>query len=633
MGWLQEGTYLSWEETEQIGDTVKRRAAKQFVNYFTGLNGADRGFTLKFGDEMEYIIVKFDHRNLKARVSLKAYQLLERIDHRTNDENLLTECSIWMPEYAGYMLEGTPKDPYEGLLFGGDGPVKIIEGNLKQRRREVQALLADDELLLSISTFPRLGCDGFSWPIYAPNHRKSITGSLFLPDEIIYPHTRYSILTRDMMRHRRGKVTINVPIFKDIDTASNFQEDHTIILRYAADKNKAANHASLPGHIYMDAMAFGLGNCCLQITLQAYCLEEARILYDQLATFCPIMLALTAASPVFRGYLTEIDSQWHVTSKAMDCRSEEEKGLKPLTDGKYRIAKSRYDSVSLYLSEEGQRLNVIHAPCDIETYRTLRNAGIDHWLSQHIAFHFVRRPIGLVKEHIEQDDDQRDIRLFQTLYMANYLSMRLKIPSPESNIGWRVEFRPCETQITDFENAAVICFVMLLSRTILSYKLNFLLPINKVDENMKIAEKKDAVILEKFWMRENIRSTTNPQRGLYEEPISIRLTIDEIINGKDEFPGLVPLIKSYVSNMELDPATYTTFTTYLDYIKRKSVGTIPTVANWMRKFIRAHPAYRFDSVVTDEINYDLLSAIGKIQDGKVYESYVTSTYKRTPADW
>ena len=48
--------------------------------------------------------------------------------------------------------------------------------------------------------------------------------------------------------------------------------------------------ASLPDHIYMDAMAFGMGCCCLQMTFQACNICEARHLYDQLSPMCPIMV-------------------------------------------------------------------------------------------------------------------------------------------------------------------------------------------------------------------------------------------------------------------------------------------------------------------------------------------------------
>ena len=58
--------------------------------------------------------------------------------------------------------------------------------------------------------------------------------------------------------------------------------------------------------------------------------------------------------------------------------------------------------------------------------------------------------------------------------------MRFKVPPVNSNIGWRVEFRPCEVQITDFENAAFGVFIVLLTRAILTFKLNMLIPISKV---------------------------------------------------------------------------------------------------------------------------------------------------------
>ena len=82
--------------------------------------------------------------------------------------------------------------------------------------------------------------------------------------------------------------------------------------------------------------------------------------------------------------------------------------------------------------------------------------------------------------------------------------MRFKPPPPNSEIGWRIEFRPCELQFTDFENAAICCFVVLVTRVILSYKYNILIPISKVDENMKRAQKRDAIFNQKFYFRRNI---------------------------------------------------------------------------------------------------------------------------------
>ena len=63
--------------------------------------------------------------------------------------------------------------------------------------------------------------------------------------------------------------------------------------------------------------------------------------------------------------------------------------------------------------------------------------------------------------------------------------MRFKSPpSAESDIGWRVEFRPMDIQLTDFENAALTIFVGMIANLINEFKLDFVLPISQVDENM-----------------------------------------------------------------------------------------------------------------------------------------------------
>lgn len=49
--------------------------------------------------------------------------------------------------------------------------------------------------------------------------------------------------------------------------------------------------------------------------------------------------------------------------------------------------------------------------------------------------------------------------------------MRLKLPPPNADIGWRVEFRTMEVQLTDFENAAFSIFTVLLSRIVLAFKV------------------------------------------------------------------------------------------------------------------------------------------------------------------
>ena len=43
-----------------------------------------------------------------------------------------------------------------------------------------------------------------------------------------------------------------------------------------------------------------------------------------------------------------------------------------------------------------------------------------------------------------------------------------------------------------------------------------------------------------------------------------------------------------------------------------SIGTLRTPATWIRNFVRSHPAYKHDSVVSQEINYDLMVAVDEM---------------------
>uniref|UniRef100_A0A6Q2ZGF4 Glutamate--cysteine ligase n=2 Tax=Esox lucius TaxID=8010 RepID=A0A6Q2ZGF4_ESOLU len=204
--------------------------------------------------------------------------------------------------------------------------------------------------------------------------------------------------------------------------------------------------------------------------------------------------------------------------------------------------------------------------------------------------------------------------------------MRFKPPPPNSEIGWRVEFRPMEVQLTDFENSAYVVFIVLLTRVILSYKLDFLIPLSKVDENMKVAQKRNAVQTGMFYFRKDIYKGCNPvldgssaaQNGLDNEGDNdyTLMSIDTIINGKEGvFQGLIPILNCYLENMEVDVDTRCTILNYLKLIKRRASGELMTMAKWMREFVDKHPEYKQDSVITDKINYDLLRKCDSIAKG------------------
>lgn len=114
--------------------------------------------------------------------------------------------------------------------------------------------------------------------------------------------------------------------------------------------------------------------------------------------------------------------------------------------------------------------------------------------------------------------------------------MRFKPPPPNSTIGWRVEFRSMEVQLSDFENAAYSVFIVLLTRVILSFGLNFYIPLSKVDANMQTAHKRDAVLNEKFYFRKNVftasQSSSRPGTPVEDDDEYELMTMNEIINGK-----------------------------------------------------------------------------------------------------
>lgn len=115
---------------------------------------------------------------------------------------------------------------------------------------------------------------------------------------------------------------------------------------------------------------------------------------------------MTAASPLHRGFITDVDCRWNVISCSVDCRTEEERGLKPLKENKFVINKSRYDSIDSYLSPQGERYNDVPLVYDQDIYNKLRENDIDHLLAQHIAHLFIRDSVSLFSEKVHQDDSK-----------------------------------------------------------------------------------------------------------------------------------------------------------------------------------------------------------------------------------
>lgn len=260
---------------------------------------------------------------------------------------------------------------------------------------------------------------------------------------------------------------------------------------------------------------------------------------------------------------------------------------------------------------------------------------MDDRLATHFAHLFIRDPIVIFEEDLQELDlDKTDH--FENIQSTNWQHMRFKPPPADNSIGWRVEFRSMEIQVTDFENAAFSVFMVLVTRAILSFDLNFYIPIKKVDENMERAHAVDAVLNEKFYFRRNPfpsrpsrantvfgddNSNSRPGSAHPSRPASPggpvedeyeEMTVHDIINGSidgDGFPGLIPIVESYLDSVNVDVTTRCQLATYLELIGKRASGELDTAARWIRNFVDAHPAYAHDSVVGEDVNHDLIGAV------------------------
>lgn len=675
MGLLVDGVPLDWEPSKAYIARVKRDGIAQFLSVFDKAKSLQSN-GLKWGDEVEYMLVRTQRPTLdgaRGRSSALVLSAPKLLDVLQREENSQPEGSsvpvLWRPEYANWMIEGTPGVPYR--CYAAD--LCVVEQNMALRRAAVQDLLEEDESALTLTAFPRQGCPRYTFPETAPGG--PVARSFYTSDDVINPHPRFSTLTRNIRTRRGRKVDIRVPVYRDEYTEEELPvlcEDEGYLATLAkssvggpsgkADGDKAyatmeeSREATNGSDIVMDSMAFGMGCCCLQVTLQAKDMGESRYLYDQLGVMAPIMLALTAATPALRGMLADTDSRWNVISASTDDRTEAESRTGAVT-------KSRYSSIDCFISDRpmmnASAYNDIPVPVNSEAYKLLRAGGVDHLLAQHVAHLYIRDPLVIYGDLVEQDNETSTDH-FENIQSTNWNTVRFKPPPPGTDIGWRTEFRSMEVALTDFENAAFCVFSVLLSRVILAFDLNFYIPMSCVDENMETAHARDAAAEQSFYFRKNILSSCSGasfvcecghihhssivggaskvgdinkycrESGESDDSDSDSydmLTLSEIFNGKPlcqdgrpagfAFPGLIPLVRGYLASINLDPATRSRLLTYLDFIAERASGRLCTTASFLRNFVLRHAEYQQNSVVSDEICHDLIETCRQITAGDI----------------
>ncbi|ETB60260.1 hypothetical protein YYC_02578 [Plasmodium yoelii 17X] len=451
---------------------------------------------------------------------------------------------------------------------------------------------------------------------------------------------------------------------------SNIDDDQDYIYSYNREfieeySKKCKN--PIKNYVYLDAMFFGMSMCCQQITMSFQTINDAKYVYDQLAVIAPLFLAITACTPYLGGFLTETDARWRVISNSVDCRTEDELSY---------ISKPRYSGISLYISDELPLKKNYYYYNDIDivlnknVYDKLIKENVDEYLARHISSLFVRDPIvvfegsfsekdiatiqDIIKENAEKDGNAENVsnskmwseeemnkiylsdnfefledykekvlsshQHFENFQSTNWNSVRFKPPpildnnylNGPSSIGWRVEFRTPDIQITDFENASVVALIMTLSKFILNKKLNLYIPMSKLEENLFRSSKRDAILKEKFYFRNDINYDTSNNE--IEEK-----SIYDIFFNKNN--GILYLCSLYIEEQFeqglISLSAKNKINEYIQFVKLRCKGEIHTGASFLRKFILNHPAYEQNSYINNQINYDLCKLISDIGKGEI----------------
>lgn len=315
MGLLAVGTPLDWPEAKKVAGHVREWGIEQLLAIWNRAKGKESD-ALLWGDEIEYLVVAFDDEKREVKLSLRQADILAALasdaelikqgggvpDLKVGDEKPGRNAPTFHPEFGRFMLEATPGKPW-GIGFKD---LLDVEQDMKWRRKLAKDHIYDNEFPITLTTFPLLGDRKSITPFFPPGGSK--LRSQFVPDEIANPHIRFPTLAANIRWRRGRKVELNVPVFHDVNTAKPWK-DPTVNydLHDWPEDDDVRNGAAKDDHIYMDAMAFGMGSCCLQITFQAKNIDEGRTMYDQLSPLGPILLALTAATPIYKGFLAETD--------------------------------------------------------------------------------------------------------------------------------------------------------------------------------------------------------------------------------------------------------------------------------------------------------------------------------------
>ncbi len=139
---------------------------------------------------------------------------------------------------------------------------------------------------------------------------------------------------------------------------------------------------------------------------------------------------------------------------------------------------------------------------------------------------------------------------------------------------------------------------------------------------MNRAQLRDAVLTQKFYWRKHPLAVPQDEK---DPDAVVELTVAQIINGCCEFEGLIGLMRRYMATKLTPPDVVDKVECYLSFIADRASGKLLTGAAWQRRFVRSHPLYKKDSVVSSEVLYDMLKKIEAFESGP--SSAVRDFYK------
>ena len=382
MGLLVGGESLPWKQCREQADLMRSIAVQQFIKQYQATWSMTS--IRRWGDEIEYSLIALSEGKQRATLVPGAPEFLRQAAD--------SKIGVWHDEYGRYMVESTPRLPYEGSA-------EYLQVFRSLHGRRMEAMLICDEKVLdqaeheahchgedmkkevvvvsTLSGFPRMGVGAFLRGHAAADGSGNVACSAFIPDACINVHPRFPCLTRNIRERRGCKVVVKTPVFVDDQTTLPVE-------------NGAGAALVQDDQIYQDAMCFGMGMTCIQVTFSCDGAAEACRLYDAFIPIAPLLLALSASTAAVRGLLTETDVRWHLIESAVDDRTADEYAGHAHVEEESDIAmyqsdqvfdgsfpKSRYSSVSLYIDGDKDKIgkyNDVPAPIRQSTLNALLDA-------------------------------------------------------------------------------------------------------------------------------------------------------------------------------------------------------------------------------------------------------------------